>query len=352
MSQLRHTLADAIGGSPKIPVRSVNVAVVIVSYQTASLTIESLRSVHAERSNANIKIRAIVVDNASGDHPHLARAVEENGWKSWVSPILAPENGGFAYGNNLGIQKAFEENAPDYIYLLNPDAQVRPGAITTLVEFLECHEDVGIAGSSFENLDGSEWPIAFRFPSLVSELCGTLQIGVVSRLLRRWEVARRMSRAEQLVDWICGASMMIRSKVFDVIGGLDENYFLYFEETDFCRRACSAGFPTWYVPESRVMHIAGQSTRLTERASGPKRLPVYWFESRRRYFAVTFGIRRAMLIDLLVLLAYPVGLLKRLALGRASTGVPHFFRDFVRHSVLRSRNRFVPAVRGFPPRHS
>jgi hypothetical protein len=328
------------------------VAVVIVSYRSAPLTIASLRSVQEERRRGSVDIRAFVVDNASGDHPLLLRAIEENGWESWITAILAPSNGGFAYGNNLGIQKAFEERPPDYVYLLNPDAQVRPGAIATLVNFLEDHRDVGIAGSSFENLDGSDWPIAFRFPSPISELCGALELGVVSRLLERWEVARQMSRAAQPVDWICGASMMIRSQVFAAIGGLDENYFLYFEETDFCRRARNAGFPTWYVPESRVMHIAGQSTKVTERTSGPKRLPAYWFESRRRYFAVTFGIRRAILIDLLVLLAYPVGLLKRLTLRRRPAGTPHFLRDLLRHSVLRSRNRFVPPVRAFLPRNT
>jgi GT2 family glycosyltransferase len=334
--------------------RSVNVAVLIVSYQSAPLTIESLRSVHAEVLSGapGIVIRAIVVDNASGDYPVLQRAIEENGWGSWVTLILAPRNGGFAYGNNLALGKALEEIAPDYLHLLNPDAQVRPGAITTLVRFVESHGEVGIAGSSFENLDGSDWPIAFRFPSLVSEFCAALHIGLVSRLLRRWQVPQTMSRTAQPTDWISGASMLIRSKVFETIGGLDENYFLYFEETDFCRRAQAAGFPTWYVPESRVMHVAGHSTKAMERTGGPKRLPGYWFESRRRYFAVAFGVPYAMLIDLIVVLIYPVGLLKRFALGRGSTAIPHYWRDFLAHSVLRSRNRTVPAFRGLTWRTS
>ena len=84
--------------------------------------------------------------------------------------------------------------------------------------------------------------------------------------------------------------MMIRPSVLACIGGMDENYFLYFEETDFCYRAKQAGFPTWYVPESRVMHIMGQTTTVTDISAGPRRLPGYWFESRRRYFAVTYGI--------------------------------------------------------------
>ena len=113
--------------------------------------------------------------------------------------------------------------------------------------------------------------------------------------------------------------MMIRHDVLAAIGGLDENYFLYFEETDFCRRARRAGFSTWYVPESRVMHIGGQSTQITSSAAAPGRLPSYWFESRRRYFAVTFGIRRAMAIDMVAILAHSLGWLKRVALLRTRT---------------------------------
>src|SRR5207249_111290 len=128
-----------------------------------------------------------------------------------------------------------------------------------------------------------------------------------------------------------------------------ENYFLYYEETDFCLRAQRAGFPTWYVPESRVMHIAGQSTKVTELTDTPKRLPGYWFDSRRRYFAVSCGTLQAMLIDLIALLAYSLGWLKRVVLGRAA--IPYFVRDLARHSILWPGNRKFPAFRGFmPPR--
>jgi len=192
--------------------------------------------------------------------------------------------------------------------------------------------------------------MAFRFPTLLSELASGLEFGLVSRVLRRWVVARRMTQTTQPVDWICGASMMIRPALFAAIGGLDENYFLYFEETDFRRRAKRAGFSTWYVPESRVMHITGQSTKVTDPRIGPKRLPAYWFESRRRYFGVTFGIRHAMVIDIVATLAYSLGWLKRIALRR--TTVPHFVRDLAQHSVLWPKNRDFPAVRCFRPRSS
>src|ERR1700686_346218 len=264
-------------GGPPAAMPYLDVAVVIVTYKSAQLTIEALRSVAAERSTAGLKIRAVVVDNASGDLPVIADAVAANGWSAWVTYVLAPINGGFAFGNNLGIQQAYANGAPAYVHLLNPDAQVRQGAIGSLVQFMEAHSDVGIAGGSFENLDGSDWPFAFRFPSMLGELDARLEFGLVTRLLGPWVVPRVMAKTPQPVDWVSGASMMIRPSVFSAIGGLDENYFLYFEETDLCLRAKRAGFATWYVPEARVMHMEGQSTKVNENDARPKRLPAYWF---------------------------------------------------------------------------
>jgi N-acetylglucosaminyl-diphospho-decaprenol L-rhamnosyltransferase len=318
-----------------------DVAVVIVTYRSAKLTIDALRSVAAERIMSGLCVRAVVVDNDSGDLPEIALAAQQYDWSSWLTLVHAPRNGGFAYGNNLGIARAYADRTPDYIYLLNPDTQVRPGGIAALVRFLTDRPEVGIAGSSFENLDGSNWPIAFRFPSIFSELDTGLQWGVVSRLLKRWVVARVMSTTPEPVDWICGASMLIRPAVLAATGGLDEHYFLYFEETDFCRRARLAGYSTWYVPQSRVMHIMGQSTSVTDTRQGPKRLPAYWFASRRRYYRLAFGLRQAIAIDLVAVLANSIGHVKRIVQGKRHAGVPRFIRDLMRHSVLWPRNRSI-----------
>jgi hypothetical protein len=323
----------------------LDVAVVIVTYKCAALTIESLQSVATERAVAGFHIRVVVVDNASGDAPAIVAVIESNGWGTWVTLVVAEKNGGFAYGNNLGIARARAERPPSYVYLLNPDAQVRPGAIRSLARFMEANPEVGIAGSSFETLDGSDWPIAFHFPSLMSELLQGMELGPLQRLFKRWTVAQQMTKVTQPIDWICGASMLIRPGVLESIGGMDENYFLYFEETDFCYRAKQAGFPTWYVPESRVMHIMGQSTSVTDTTTGPKRLPPYWFESRRRYFAMTYGVGHAMGIDIVALFACSIGMLKRAALGRLGTVTPYFIRDLIRHSVIWPRNRKFLAVR-------
>jgi N-acetylglucosaminyl-diphospho-decaprenol L-rhamnosyltransferase len=328
----------------------IEVAIATVTYRSAALTINCLRSIEAELPTPGLSIRVIVVDNASEDAPLIEEAIEANGWSSWVNLVRAPRNGGFAYGNNRAFQLAYNGGPPDYFYLLNPDTLVRKGAIGALVRFLEAHPTVAIAGSSFENLDGSEWPIAFRFPSILSEIEGGLQLGHATRVLQRWVVAVHMEPVPQPVDWVPGASMMIRRTALDAIGGFDENYFLYFEETDFCLRAKKAGLSTWYVPESRVMHVAGQSTKVTERNTPTKRLPAYWFESRRRYFVVTYGMPYAIAVDVAALLAHGLGCIKRVLQRSTDRGVPYFIRDLLQHSVLWSKNRHLPRIRCFVPR--
>ena len=329
--------------------QGLQVTVIIVTYRTALLTIEALRSLAGEHATAGVHLRAIVVDNSWVDLPAIAAAVATEGWSEWVTLVASPHNGGYGYGNNIGLQHAYSAGAPDYIYLLNPDAQVRPGAIRTLVRFLESHPQVGIAGSSFETQGGADWPIAFRFPTLLSELEAGLEFGLVTRLLERWVVARPMSPIAQPTDWICGASMLVRAAVLSAVGGFDENYFLYFEETDFCYRARQAGFATWYVPESRVMHLGGQSTAVTSPGGRLRRKPAYWFASRRRYFALRFGVWHAVLIDAVAVLANALGYLKRIALGRERTAVQHYTSDLLRYSMLWPRNRALPPLRAFTP---
>lgn len=330
--------------------QEIDIAVVIVTYKSAPLTIQCLTSIHAERESEKLQIRAIVVDNASGDLPEIERAVVDNQWASWVTLIAAPENGGFAYGNNLGIRHAYQRGRPTFIHLLNPDTVVRPRGIAALMEFLINNPQAGIAGSSFETADGERWPYAFRFPTLFSEIDRGLQIGFITRLLRRWTVAKSMppTAEAQRIDWISGASMMLRPSMLSRIGTLDENFFLYFEETEFCHRAMMAGFQTWYVPTSRIMHFIGQSTNLNETTRLREPLPGYWFESRRRYYSVTHSIRYAALADMIAIFFGSIGLAKRVLLRRE--GTPRFLRDILLHSAIFPKHWAINRIKCyFPP---
>lgn len=319
------------------------VLVIIVNYKSAELTLECIRSLEPERRN--LELRIVVIENASGDAEYLSRAlIQEH-----VTLVVAQRNGGFAYGNNRGIRFAYESGfVPDYFHLLNPDTRVYPGAVGALVDFLDAHPAAGLAGSSIENGDGSDWPIAFRFPTLASEVDRGMNFGLVTRALERWVVSRKMGKQPALIDWVPGASLMLRREMIEAVGGLDEEYFLYYEETDFCLKAKRAGYECWYVPASRVVHIAGQSTGVTRRDRQNIQEPVYWFESRRRFFSKNYGVRYAALTDLAYCIATGLGDVKRLAKGMDSKS-PHAVANVLRQSPLFSQNRrTLPEKAYFP----
>ena len=127
---------------------------------------------------------------------------------------------------------------------------------------MDRNERVGIAGSRLENPDGSPQPSANRFHSVFGEINTGLRIGVVTKLLARYEVAPPAPVSTCATDWVSGASFIVRSDVFRQIGLMDERYFMYYEETDFCLRAARAGWERWYVPASRVVHLQGQAEPL------------------------------------------------------------------------------------------
>ncbi len=305
--------------------------VVIVHYRTPDLAIECLRSVAPEVA-AIPGCRVVVVENASGDGSaeKIRAALTSEGWTGWASLVVAERNGGFAYGNNLALRDALASgDPPEFVHLLNPDTLVRPGALRALLAFMEGHPEVGIAGSRLEGSDGRVQRSAFRFYSLAGELETAVRLGVVSRLLAGRVVAPPARDETHPTDWVCGASMMIRRRVFEDAGLFDEDYFLYFEEADFCLQARRAGWPCWYVPESRVVHLGGQSTGLND-LSTP--MPPSWFESRRHYLLKNHGAAYLLLANLIWLAGFASWRLRRRLQGRPDMDPPRMLSDFIRLS--------------------
>ena len=312
------------------------VLIIIVNYRTPELVVDSLRSLQPEVIT-NPGTTVVVVDNASGDHSvdHIANAITTNGWQSWASLLPAPKNGGFAYGNNLAIAPAMKSpTPPDLFWLLNPDTVARPGALRSLIDFMAANSHVGICGGGIEEADGEHWPYAFRFPSLLSEVERGFGFSLVSRLLSRWMVCRTMGQEPARVDWVSGCTMMVRRETVEKIGLMDEGYFLYFEETDYCLQAHRAGLECWYVPASRIMHIAGQSTGVTDAAQATRRVPSYWFASRRRFFAKNYGRLYAAFTDIAWVLSFCLGSLRLWLQRRPRNSPPRLLADFLRHSSL------------------
>jgi N-acetylglucosaminyl-diphospho-decaprenol L-rhamnosyltransferase len=318
------------------PPRSADLLIIIVNYRTAELTIDGLRALAPEVA-AVPEARAAVVDNASGDGSaeRLAAAVRDQGWEDWATIQPLSRNEGFAAGNNQAIRAALAgPTPPRYVLLLNPDTLVRPGALRTLIAFMEARPDIGIAGARLEEPDGTPQHSAFRFHSVLSELEKGLRLGVASRLLRRWRTSLPIPCEACRVDWVSGACMIVRREVFETVGLLDEGYFLYYEENDFCRRAANAGWPCWYVPEARVVHLVGQSSGINRPRTPPERRPAYWFHSRRRYMRTHLGPFGAVLADLLWASGYALFRLRRAIQRRPTGDPPWLFWDFLRYSSL------------------
>ena len=196
-----------------------------------------------------------------------------------------------------------------------------------LVDYLDAHPDVGFAGSHIHGPEGEPHTTAFRFPSIASEFEGAAKTGPISRLLKNAIVAPALPTQTTRVDWLAGASVLMRQAVLDQIGIFDETFFLYFEETDLFRRAARAGWPAVYVIESRVMHIGSVSTGMKDW----QRVPGYWFASRRYYFEKNHG----RLYALAATAAHVAGLgiygLRVLVQRKKPHTPPYFLRDLVKH---------------------
>jgi len=317
-------------------VRAPNLLVAIVNYRTPQLTINCLHSLVTE-VRALSGIQVVVVDNNSGDRSveQIKSAIKTEGWSDWASVLASKHNGGFAFGNNLAIRSALNSaNSPPYFLLLNPDTVVRERSLSVLIDFMDNNPEVGIAGSRLEDPDGTPQCSAFRFHTWLSELDSALRLGIVSQLLAKWIIAPPVASVPCQTDWVAGASMIVRREVFETAGLMDEEYFLYYEEVDFCLQAHRSGWSCWYVPQSRVVHLVGQSSGVTNTKTPPKRLPSYWFDSRRRYFLKNHGWFYTALTDLVWLLSFALWRCRRVLQGKPDNDPPYLLSDFFGNSVL------------------
>lgn len=312
------------------------VLTVILNWRTPDMTLQSCAA--GLRAMEGVAGAITIVDNDSGDgsFEKISAEVVARGWDRGGVPvrvIQSGHNGGFGAGNNVGIRAGLPDGMrPDYVYLLNSDAFPAPEAIRALRDHLEAHPATGFAGSFIHGSDGASHRTAFRFPSALGELEGAMRFGPVSRLLRAHIVAQPIPEATGRVDWLAGASLMMRQDVLDQIGLFDEVFFLYYEETDLCLRAARAGWPTDYVVESRVEHIGSVSTGMKTWA----RIPKFWLDSRRHYFTKNHGHIYAALATLAHVAGGVFWRLRLLVQRKDRGDPPHFLRDLIVHHVLQA----------------
>lgn len=314
---------------------------ILLNYRTPEMTLRAAEAALAEMEELPGEL--LIIDNGSddGSFEQIRTEAEARGWlNSGRLRLLASEvNGGFGAGMNLGMQAGLSDgSAPAFYYLLNSDAFVQGETIRRLRDFLLDAPGAGLVGSYVQGTDGTPHRTAFRFPSIAGEFEASVCTGVITRLLQHRVVAMEIPQQETQVDWTAGASLMIRREVIQEIGGFDERFFLYFEETDLCRRAAKAGWRTHYLPASRVDHEGSASTGMKRW----ERTPTYWFDSRRHYFTKTHGRAYALMATLALVCGRLLYALRCMLSRRKRPGPPHFLRDLLMHELRTSRQRAAP----------
>jgi N-acetylglucosaminyl-diphospho-decaprenol L-rhamnosyltransferase len=243
---------------------SVDVAVIVINFNTSALARRAVETAAADLALApGHAWTAIIVDNASSDGgPALLQGLPQ------TRVIANDTNAGFG----AAINQAARATGARLLWLLNPDCEVVPGAFATLTATLEQHPECAIAAPQLLNADGTVQASARGEPSAWTGLFGRHTL--LTRFFPSSTVARRNLPAADLVasgvdsapvDWVMGAAMLIRREAFDLVGGFDERYFLYWEDADLCRRLRERGWTTRYVPRARVVHAGGASAKTRSR---------------------------------------------------------------------------------------
>lgn len=228
----------------------VQISVVVVSYNTREMTLRCLDALTKELTALTHEV--IVVDNASTDGSADAIAAGFPGLRL----IRSPRNVGFGAGNNLGMREARGE----YLLLINTDAFCSPGAVHGMLTGMDRHPKAAVIGPRLLNADGSLQPSCYRYPSPVRCWLENLWISAIARPAtpagdyRRWP-----HDTETEVDWLIGACMLVRREAYERVGGFDEQFFMYAEETDWQKRMRDAGFGIVLVPGATVTHLGGAS---------------------------------------------------------------------------------------------
>ncbi|MCA9998618.1 MAG: glycosyltransferase family 2 protein, partial [Anaerolineales bacterium] len=218
----------------------LDLSIIIISWNVRELLRRCLASIAAGRGGLALEV--IVVDGASHDGSAAMVAADF----PWVRLLARDDNVGFPRGNNLGLELANGR----YLLLLNPDTELVGDALTTLVRYLDDHPDVGLVGSQLLNSDGSVQSSRRRFPTVATAFFEStwLQPYAPRQLLAHFYVEDVADAETAVVDWVTGACMLTRRTVFEQVGGMDEVYFMYSEELDWCRRIKLAGWEIVYLP--------------------------------------------------------------------------------------------------------
>jgi GT2 family glycosyltransferase len=257
----------------------IDASIVILNYNTREHLRTCLTALLAEGSTAlsggSLQAEVFVVDNASADGSAEMVAAEFD----WVRLIRSPRNGGYAFGNNQALRLA----RGAAVLILNPDTLLPPGSLAALVKTLRCHPEAGIVGPKLVRPDGSMHLAcrrSFPTPSVAFyRLTGLSRVFAASERFGRYNLTYVDPDVAIEVDSVCGACMLVRRSVIERIGLLDEQFFMYGEDLDWCLRAREAGWTVRYEPSIVVQHQHGAASR--QRAF---RTNVYFFRAMDLFY--------------------------------------------------------------------
>jgi len=230
----------------------MDLSIAIINWNTKSLLKECLKSVYLNVNKISFEI--LVVDNGSGD------GSQEMVRKEFpqVRLIENKDNQGFARASNLALRKSKGK----YGLLLNPDTIVEKGVLKTMVNFMKMNARVGICGCRLLNEDGSLQPSGGNFPDLFTAFLQMTKLNYLypgNRFSRRFMGAGLAAGKAGEVDWVTGACLLMRRQAMEAVGLLDERFFMYCEDLDWCRRMKDAGWKVYYLPEAQVVHYRSRS---------------------------------------------------------------------------------------------
>jgi N-acetylglucosaminyl-diphospho-decaprenol L-rhamnosyltransferase len=270
----------------------MSVAAVVVNWNVRDYLRRCLQSLQAAAGQTALAVW--VVDNGSSDGS-VAMVREEF---PEVHPLLNSGNPGFAAANNQAIRASDGK----YVLLLNPDAELGPGALATLCAYLDEHPTVAVVGPQLLHSDGSVQSSRRRAPRLATGFVESTQ--VQQRLPRSWltdhyYVNDRSDADEQEVDWLMGACLLVRRAAIEAVGLLDEGFHMYSEEVEWCLRFRRAGWGVVYLPSAQVVHHSGRSS-----GQDVFQRHLHHHQSKYRLYTLLFGRPAALLLRLWIALLY------------------------------------------------
>jgi hypothetical protein len=261
------------------------IVISIINYRTPQLTSECVGSVLDQIEEIDAEI--VIVDNQSGDGSVAALEAWMSGLPSGapVRLVRSPTNSGFSGGHNQGMAAV----PAAYYLVLNSDTVLRPGFMARILDEARSHSEAGFIAPRLEGEDGTVQNSCFRFPGPLSEFIRGANTGPVTRALKAYDVSLGPAPEPAEIDWASFACILLNGTMVREIGPMDEDFFLYFEDAEYCLRARRAGWRVHYCPDAAAVHFRGGSGPVKALAKERKRLPAYYYSSRTRFLYKAHG---------------------------------------------------------------